>query len=141
MVRLRWIAAVAAVGLLVPAETLGAEKNGITPLAPKADAKIAAGRSPTFRMRVDGPGTVWVHVCKSRRRRDDGTICSTASIGQARRSGDEFRYRPKFFDYESFWLNTPGRYYWQAHRIDCSGGTEDCRQEGPIVRFRVGASR
>jgi hypothetical protein len=115
----------------------GVEKNGITPLAPKADATVREGRAPTFRMRVDGSGTVWVHVCKSRRRRADGTICSTASIGQARRSGGEYRYRPKFFDYDSFWLNSPGRYYWQAHRIDCSGGTEDCKQEGPVVRFRV----
>lgn len=125
--------------LSVAAAAAAAEKNGITPLAPKADATVREGRSPTFRMGVDGPGTVWVHVCKSRRRRDDGTICSTASIGQAREVRDEFRYRPKFFDYASFWLNTPGRYYWQAYRIDCSGGTEDCRQEGPVVRFRVGA--
>src|SRR3712207_6639144 len=139
MQRARWIPALVVAGLLAHAATAaGVEKNGITPLAPKADSTVPDGRSPTFRMRVDGPGTVWVHVCKSRRRRADGTICSAASIGQARESGGEYRYRPKFFDYASFWLNVPGRYYWQAHRIDCATGTEDCRQEGPVVRFRVG---
>jgi hypothetical protein len=79
-----------------------------------------------------------VHICRSGRKRPDGTICSTASVGQARRVRDEFRYRPRFFDYASFWLNQPGTYFWQAHRIDCVGGTEDCKQEGPVIRFRVG---
>ena len=124
--------------LAVGAQTAWAsEKNGITPIAPKAGSSVPEGRSPTFRMRVQGSGTVWVHVCKSARKRADGTICSTSSIGQARKRGSEFRYKPKFFDYSSFWLNVPGTYYWQAHRIDCAGGTEDCRQEGPVVRFRV----
>lgn len=118
---------------------LAAEKNGITPVAPKAGSAVKAGRSPLFRMRVEGPGTVWVHVCRRAKRRADGTICSDEAIGQARKTGAEFRYRPKFYDYDSFWLNTPGTYYWQAHRIDCAGGTEDCRQEGPVVRFRVAA--
>ena len=136
MIRLALLSTLVLLG--ASATALAATKNGITPVAPKAGATVAEGRSPTFRMKVQGPGTVWVHVCKSARKKADGTICSTSSIGQARKSGGEFRYKPKFFDYDSFWLNTPGTYYWQAHRIDCSGGTEDCRQEGPVVRFKVG---
>ena len=66
------------------------------------------------------------------------TCSATASIGQAHRSGGLFVFKPKFFDFPTFWLNTPGTYYWQAHRIACDdGGTSDCRQEGPVVRFRV----
>lgn len=126
---------------LLAGTALAAEKHGITPLAPKPGAAVKEGRSPTFRMRVEGPGTVWVHVCRKAKRRPDGTICSDEAIGQARKSGGEFRYRPKFYDYDSFWLNSPGTYYWQAHRIDCAGGTEDCKQEGPVVRFRVAAKR
>ena len=123
--------------LLLAAPAPAATKHGITPLAPKAGAAVPAGESPTFRMRVKGRGSVWVHVCESRRQRADGTICSKASIGQARRSGGEFRFTPPFFDFAGFWLNQPGTYFWQAHRIDCSGGAKDCRQEGPVVRFRV----
>ena len=52
--------------------------------------------------------------------------------------GSRFKYRPKFFDFPGFWLNTPGTYYWQAHRISCENGTHDCRIEGPIVEFKVG---
>lgn len=113
-----------------------ATKNGITPLAPKAGSSVPAGKSPVFRMRAKGPGQVWVHVCRSKRKDADGVICSQESIGRAKKkSNGTYQYKPKFFDFPAFWLNSPGRYFWQAHRIDCS--TQDCRQEGPVVRFRV----
>ena len=122
--------------LALPASASAATKNGITPLAPKAGKSVPAGKSPTFKVRAKGPGTVWVHVCKSKRKNKDGVICHKA-IGQAKKKRGIYRYKPQFFDFPSFWLNTPGRYYWQAHRIACEGILSDCRQEGPIVRFRV----
>lgn len=131
------VALIAAAALLSPAAASGATKNGITPLAPKAGAIVPVGQSPTFRMRVKGSGTVWVHVCRSAKLRRDGTICSKESIGQAKRVGKEYRFTPPFFDYPDFWLNQPGTYFWQALRIDCKVGRRDCRQEGPVVRFLV----
>jgi hypothetical protein len=128
------VALLLAVALAGPAAA--ATKNGITPLAPRADASVPAGKSPVFRMRASGPGQVWVHVCKSKRKDADGVICSKASIGQAKKRKGAFVYKPKFFDFPAFWLNTPGRYYWQAFRIDCPT-SDDCKQEGPIVRFKV----
>jgi hypothetical protein len=119
----------AILALAVPAASLAATKHGITPLAPKAGALIASGKSPTFRMRVRGHGQVWVHVCKSSKRDRNGVICNTESIGRAKKVNGVFRYTPEF------WLNTPGTYYWQAHRIDCTGS--DCEQEGPTIKFRV----
>ena len=127
------LTALTALVLAVPASA--PTKNGITPLAPKAGTSVPAGKSPTFRMRVKGPGQVWVHVCKSKARDSDGVICTDESIGRARKRDGVFRYRPKFFDFPAFWLNSPGTYYWQAHRISCNAS--DCRQEGPIVRFKV----
>ena len=116
-----------------------ATKNGITPVAPKAGSSVPAGKSPVFRMKARGPGQVWVHVCKSKSKDSEGVICSKESIGRAKRkSGRRFEYKPRFFDFPAFWLNSPGRYYWQAFRIDCAGDLSDCRQEGPITRFRVG---
>ena len=126
------------VGLLaVPSAASATTKNGITPVAPKAGKSVPAGERPTFKMRVKGPGQVWVHVCKSKRRDSDGLICSDESIGRARKKGSTYQYRAKFFDFPGFWLNSPGTYYWQAHRISCNAAITDCRQEGPIVRFRV----
>jgi hypothetical protein len=136
MRRLLAAALLAALALLAPT-ALGA--GGITPLAPKKGDTVPAGKRPKIKMKVHGKGQVWVHVCKSRKQDEVGLICSDESIGRARRtSGSRFTYRPKFFDYPEFWLNSPGTYYWQAHRISCENGIEDCRIEGPTVKFRVG---
>jgi hypothetical protein len=123
-----------------------ATRNGITPVAPKAGTSVPVGKSPVFRMRANGPGQVWVHVCKSKRKNADGVICMRGSgvgatftgdsIGRAKKNRGAYEYKPRFFDFPEFWLNSPGTYYWQAHRITCNA--RDCRQEGPIVRFRVG---
>src|SRR5215210_6342213 len=124
--------------LAAPATASAATKHGIKPLAPKAGSSVPAGKSPTFKMRVKGKGQVYVHVCKSKRKGSDGRICNTESIGRARKKGSTFRYKPTFFDFPEFWLNSPGTYFWQAYRIACEGGNlSDCYQEGPIVRFKV----
>ena len=125
--------------LALAGPAFAATKNGITPLAPKAGTSVPAGKSPVFRMRAKGPGQVWVHVCKTKAKDSDGVICTDESIGRAKRKrGRVFEYKPKFFDFPEFWLNSPGRYFWQAHRISCNADASDCRQEGPTVRFRVG---
>ena len=132
---LRSLAGVVATGALlaIAAPALGA--SGITPLSPKSGATVPAGKSPTFKMRVKGAGQVWVHVCKSKKKARDGRICHKAEIGQARKRGRIYRFKPKFFDFPAFWLNTPGTYYWQGFRIACEAGNlSDCYQEGPIVR-------
>lgn len=137
---LRRLTAVAVAGALaaVPAVALAATEHGVTPLSPKAGATVAAGRSVTFTARVKGPGTVWIHVCKSARRsKKDGTICTRETIGQAKKKNGAFSYTQKVYSYDGYWLNTPGTYYWQAHRIACGTRASDCRQEGPPVRFRV----
>jgi hypothetical protein len=125
-------------GLLVlPASATAATKNGITPLAPKAGKSVPAGKSPTFKMRVKGKGPVYVHVCKSKKKKSDGRICSEADIGKAKKNGSTRRFTPKYYDFPDFWLNSPGTYYWQAFRIACEGDLSDCYQEGPILKLRV----
>jgi len=139
--RRRALALVTALALgIAPTSAVAATKHGVTPLTPKAGGKVAAGKSATFRMRVKGKGKVFVHVCKSSHKaKVDGTICSKATIGQASQHNGVYSYTQKFYDYPTFWLNRPGTYYWQAYRIEClPGSTSDCRQEGPVVKFRVG---
>lgn len=132
------ILALALVAVLVTsASALAATRHGVTPLSPKRGATVAQGKSPTFKMRVHGRGQVWVHVCKSQKRNREGVICSKESIGRAKKHKHHlFTFKPRFFDFPAFWLNTPGTYYWQAFRIACEG--PDCEQEGPIVKFKVG---
>src|SRR4051794_34377875 len=133
----RLLLPLAITGLLAAAPAASAAtKHGVTPVAPKAGSSVSAGQSPTFKMRVKGKGQVYVNVCKSRKKDSDGKICSTESIGKAKKKGSTFRYRPKFYDFPEFWLNTPGTYYWQAYRIACeSGNLSDCSKGGPPVRF------
>jgi hypothetical protein len=81
---------------------------------------------------------VFVHVCKSRRKAGDGMICSKEMIGKAKKkSGSRYELKAKFFDFPEFWLNSPGTYYWQAYRIACNASLDDCKAEGPVVKFKV----
>jgi hypothetical protein len=132
MIRASLLAAV--LSLVVVPAALAA--SGITPLSPKSGATVPVGKRPTFKLHVSGPGHVWVGVCKSKKKDSDGVICSTESLGEAKKQNGVYSFKAKFFDFPTFWLNTPGTYYWQAYRIDCSGS--DCKQDGPIVKFKVG---
>ncbi|MEA2123984.1 MAG: hypothetical protein QOI80_766 [Solirubrobacteraceae bacterium] len=125
-----------AVAVAVPA-AIAATKHGITPTAPKKNATVKAGSRPTFRGRVKGPGVVYVYVSKSAKKNKDGLIGHKEMIQQAKVSKGHFKVKANYFDYPTFWLNTPGTYYWQAHRINCGEGS-DCNQEGPVVKFKVG---
>jgi hypothetical protein len=137
--RLTLLLAVAAL-LALPTAALGATKHGITPKSPKAGSTIPSRQSPTLKGRVKGPGKVFVHVCKSKKKDDTGVICSDAAIQQAKKKNGKFSAKLKFFDFSGSWLNNPGTYYWQAFRIACVVGSDlsDCNQEGPIVKFKVG---
>jgi hypothetical protein len=135
---LRSLSGVLVTGLLLATAAPAVAAGGITVVSPKSGATVAAGQSPTFKMRVKGAGQVWVHVCKSKKKNADGVICSEESIGRAKKKGGTYQYKPKFFDFPEFWLNSPGTYYWQAHRISCENGIDDCRIEGPVVKFKVG---
>jgi hypothetical protein len=137
--RLTLLLALAAL-LAVPTVAFGATKHGITPTSPKAGATIPVGKRPTMKGKVKGPGQVYVHVCKSKKKDKDGLICSTEAIQKAKKKNGKFSVKLKFFDFPEFWLNSPGTYYWQAHRIACIVGSDlsDCRQEGPIVKVKVG---
>ncbi len=135
--RTRLFAAALLVCATAATPALAATKNGITPRSPKAGGKVAAGKAASFKSRVRGQGQVYVHVCKSKRKNADGVICHDEFIGKATKRGRLHVARQRFFDFPEFWLNNPGVYYWQAHRIDCSVDIDDCLREGPIVRFRV----
>jgi hypothetical protein len=123
------------------AATAGAQtEHGITPLAPKAGATIKAGTRPTFRARVSAKdGAVWVYVCRSKVRDDDGVICRTSAFGRADRKADgrTVEYRPSPYGRAGAWLRTPGTYYWQVVRIDCQNSPNDCFQEGGVRRVVI----
>ena len=133
----RLLVLVIALTALCSSVALAATKHGITPKTPKKGATVDAGSRPTFKGRFKGPGQIYVYVSKSKKTDKDGLIGKDAMIQKARKSGKTFKTKAKFFDYPKFWLNSPGTYYWQAHRIECGEDGADCQQEGPIVKFKV----
>jgi hypothetical protein len=135
----RMLATCAFLALIVNGPAAAATKNGITPLAPKAGNSVPAGKALTFRMKVSDPGAgVFVHVCKSSKKDKEGMICRKATILQAKKRNGVFQAKQKFYDFPAFWLNNPGTYYWQAYRTACNASLDDCKAEGPVVKFKVG---
>ncbi len=137
MSKLRTILLALAAVLAVSVPAIAASKHGITPKAPKKGAKVAEGTRPVFKGKVRGAGTVWVHVSKSKKTNKDGVIDNKEMIRQAKVRKGTFKLKAPYYDYPEFWLNSPGTYYWQAHRIACGEDGNDCLQEGPIIKFKV----
>jgi hypothetical protein len=134
--RLAAILAAPALVVAVPA-AIGATKHGITPTAPKPGATVERASRPVFKGTVKGPGQLYVFVSRSPKRDREGLIGNKEMFQQARVKQGRFRVKANYFDYPGFWLNTPGTYYWQAHRVNC-GEDGDCNQEGPVVKLKVG---
>jgi hypothetical protein len=114
------------------------------PVSPARNATVPKRTPITFTVRdsfFPGPGrTVWVIVSDSKRVRKDGTLRKHLDFGQARRvrrGSRTFRYKAKFFDFPAFYMNRPGKYYWQPYRIDCRHQS-DCRVQGRIRTFFIG---
>jgi hypothetical protein len=123
---------------LVPM-TVGAATPRPVPIKPKPNAKLRAGKTPWFKVRSRGRGTVWVHVSKSSKRGVDGVIADDAVIAQAHRKGKYFVVRPQMFDYPDFWAKEKKKWYWQAYRIVCGEEPKprDCKVEGRVRSFRL----
>ena len=125
-------------------------KNGIRLLSPKSGADvptvIASGKVPTFKARVRGHGHVWFTVCRSKKRAADGQLCrgkaddlDTGKKGKKTKRGRYYSFKPDVYTFPSYYLNTPGTYYWQVFRISCRDihGRLDCPQESKLGKFVV----
>lgn len=119
--------------------TVGASIPRPMLVAPKKGAQLPVGKTPTFKVRSTGHGTVWVHVSKSAKRARDGVIRDDAVIVQAHKRGKYYVVKPQFFAYPSFWANQKRKWYWQAYRIACGEEPKasDCKVEGPVRSFRL----
>jgi len=125
-----------ALALGVPTTAAAQDDAAPTLLSPADGASVVAGSSLSFRIQTF-PGethSLWLHVSRSPATGADGLIASDVEIEPFSPTSQAglFEAVPTFFDYEGFWMNTPGTYYWQAHRIHCTSGSADCRVESPV---------
>ena len=58
-------------------------------------------------------------------------------LGKAKKRAGRYEYKADFFDLPDFWLNNPDTCYRQAYRSRCDAGLDDCKAEGPVVKFKV----
>jgi hypothetical protein len=130
-------AAIAVVALMPI--SVGAATPRPIPIKPRLNATLPVGKTPWFKVRSTGRGTVWVHVSHSGRRDADGVISDDAVIAQAHRKGRYFVVRPQFFDYPGFWANQKKRWYWQSYRIACGEEprASDCKVESRVRSFTL----
>ena len=112
-------------------------------VAPANAQKIHRGVPFTFKVRSHGGAGVFLKVSRSKRVGTDGTLASDDEYFRslALRGGLYSRKVERFAALSDYFLNRPGRYYWQAYKIDCSNSpgadSGDCNVEGPIRSFTV----
>lgn len=134
------ILAVAAAATLLAAAPASAQ---IAPTlsSPSNGKSIKRGVPFTFKAKLDsaseGSG-VFLKVSKSKKVGADGTLSNDIYFRSMKQSGGQWAKKvERYAALSDHFLNRPGRYYWQAYSIDCSGGTDDCNIESTIRSFRI----
>jgi hypothetical protein len=114
-----------------------------TLLTPVSGQTIKAGTSIAFRIRTfAGDDMLWLYVSRSPTIANAcGTIAHEVSIWDFSPTADPAVYeaKPTHYTYASFWMNTPGTYYWQAYRIEHAGGADGC-VESAVRSFSIVAA-
>jgi hypothetical protein len=134
------ILAVAAAATLLAAAPASAQ---IAPTlsSPSNGKSIKRGVPFTFKAKLDsaseGSG-VFLKVSTSKKVGSDGTLAKDIYFRAMKQSGGSWAKKvERYAALSDHFLNRPGRYYWQAYSIDCSGGTDDCNIESSIRTFRI----
>lgn len=143
MVIRRRMAAALIAGVTVATGAAAAHGAGAGPraVAPKQGKSIKQGTQITFKVRSSKAGTVILEVSKSRRTGADGTIAGDEYLRKmvAKGKGLYSKKADAYPDWQAYFLNKPGTYYWQAHRINCKDAhsNKDCAIEGPVRKLVV----
>lgn len=126
-----WIAAIGSVALLgaLAVEVVAADevKFGVVAGSPKNGAVVKRTSRPTFRVRVQEPGStssfaVFMRASSKPGKIDGGLIRYgyIARLSRVRPGLFEIRPDPKKrYTYPTYWLNKQGTYYWQAYVVYC----------------------
>jgi len=107
------------------------------PVAPADGYQHVAGSPPPTFTFVPGVGStnyLWVHVSKSAATDSAGVIGSDVTLASFTTATPAWTPLP--YTFPSYWLMTPGTYYWQPYRISYSDDP-DGHQEGAIRSVEV----
>jgi hypothetical protein len=129
---------VLAIALVLVVGAPGAAEDESTPptlLEPAVGALFTAGSPIVFRIATfpgDGNGYLWLSVSRSPNVVDAcGTIDHDSAIASFVPTTD-----PSVYEAKPTYLDKPGAYYWQAHRIRFQGGADGCI-ESEVRPFQI----
>lgn len=114
---------------------------------PKSGSVLSLGSQPTFKAYDSSPN--------ARKYRVFVTISTTNKVGQRthdlrrpsingdqigtftsmKRKGSRFSYKAENYSFPTWYMNRPGKYYWQAFRIDCR--VKSCHIHSKVSSFIV----
>ena len=139
MITLPRILVAAATATLLAAPAAFAQ-SAPTLSAPSNGKALKRGVAFTFKADLDdssGSG-VFLRVSKSKKVGDDGVLADDQTYMRQMKGSGSLKYKVERYPaLPSYWLNKPGKYYWQAYSIDCSAGLDDCNIESEIRSFRI----
>lgn len=126
--------------LLAGARAAGAASPQL--LAPGNGKVLARGSQPVFKARDTDPNSrkysVYVTISRSKKRDKRGDLKRTrigtfASMDRKGKYG--FTYKPEAYTFDTWFMQAPGKYYWQVFHIDCR--VKGCHVHSKIRSFTV----
>ncbi|MGI8750573.1 MAG: hypothetical protein ACR2J6_08515 [Thermoleophilaceae bacterium] len=115
-------------------------------VAPKRGAVLALGSQPTFKVR-DGSRNarkykIFMRISTSKARSKYGDLKQARVGGQTigtftsmKRRRTTHSYKAEKYSFPTWYMNRPGKYYWQAFRIDCR--VRGCHIHSKVSSFIV----
>jgi hypothetical protein len=110
-------------------------------LAPGNGKVLARGSQPIFKARDVGDafnGRVWLTISSSKQRDKNGKL-KQAKFGtftnMKRGKNHTYTYKPPAYTFDSWFMQRPGTYYWQAYHINCH--VRGCNVFSKVRRFVV----
>ena len=133
------------VGVLALCLIVAGVASGASPaqLSPKRGAVLASGSRPVFKVRDTSAAAkrypLYIRISTSKKRRRNGDLKRTSigNFASMKRRGSVFRYKTEDYSFPTWFMARPGRYYWQAYRIDCAAAPNGCHVHTKIRSFRV----
>lgn len=112
-------------------------------LAPGNGKVLARGSTPTFKLRDTDPNarrySIFMVVSPSKRTNRYGELKRNPDIGtfarMTRKGKYGFTYKTPSYSFDTWFMNRPGKYYWQAFHIDCQ--VRGCHVLSRIRSFTV----
>ncbi|MBB4662712.1 hypothetical protein [Conexibacter arvalis] len=111
-------------------------------LAPGNGKVLARGSQPVFKARDTDPNSrkysVYITISRSKKRDKRGDLKRTrvGTFASMRRKGKfGFVYKPEAYSFPTWFMQAPGKYYWQVFHIDCR--VKGCHVQSPIRSFTV----